>query len=334
MVIWFNHWFSTAYHIVNLMREGYPEPLHVIGSNRLSDSVMLLACDEKYTEPDKISDSEYLSYCLDFCKEHNVSVFVPRRGMGIISENKALFDEIGVKLLLDCGEWTGVFRNKLMTYQRLENIISENIPEYYEITGPADFQRGYAAITAGGERACIKLADDEGAVSFRVIDEAFENSSSLYTPPGLKIGLARAEQIIAAHNFDRKIIMMPYLKGEEVSADCLAEEGGNIIIPRFKGASRIYRIKYEPEIISCCERILNECKLQMPCNIQFKYDGGKPYLLEINTRMSGGVQLSCMGAGVNIPAAALCKLTGKPVPTAKTDICERKVSFIETPVVI
>ena len=30
--LWMNHWFSTAYNIIGLMREGNPD-LHVIGTN-------------------------------------------------------------------------------------------------------------------------------------------------------------------------------------------------------------------------------------------------------------------------------------------------------------
>lgn len=51
--------------------------------------------------------------------------------------------------------------------------------------------------------------------------------------------------------------------------------------------------------------------LECPCNIQFKYLDDIPYFLEINTRMSGGIQMSCLASGVNIPNLAINKLLGR-----------------------
>ena len=70
--------------------------------------------------------------------------------------------------------------------------------------------------------------------------------------------------------------------------------------------------------------------MEFPCNIQFKLEGDEPYLLEINTRMSGGLQMSCLAAGVNIPNIALNKLLGRDIPWSLRR--ENKlVSYIEMP---
>ncbi|MGN1103195.1 MAG: hypothetical protein ACI4RG_13435, partial [Huintestinicola sp.] len=109
MRIWFNHWFSTAYHIINLMKG---EGDVIIGSSSNPNSVVGLACDEWYTEPE-LPGEEYVSFCLDFCKRHNAQVFVPRRGMGVIAENAHLFADMGVKLLMDTDPRTlATLRNK------------------------------------------------------------------------------------------------------------------------------------------------------------------------------------------------------------------------------
>lgn len=332
LVIWFNHWFSTAYHIINLMRSGTKRELHVIGSNRNAEAVIQLACDEWYTEPSVMSDEEYLRYCLDFCREHSVEVFAPRRGMAVISRNARLFSEIGVKLLLDIkSEAVEIFRDKISTYEFLKEAVSECIPMYRAVNNSEEFDAAYTEITACHERAVFKYACDEGAVSFRVIDNSIEGENALSIAPGMKLTYEAAQRIITGSGLRSRLLMMPYLKEVEISADCLATPRGNIIIPRYKSNGRIYTIKHDPEIVSLCSRILDAAKLEMPCNIQFKCDGGKPYLLEINTRMSGGVQLSCIGTGVNIPALALAKLLGEDMEW-HMDNEETKVSYIESPV--
>ena len=56
-------------------------------------------------------------------------------------------------------------------------------------------------------------------------------------------------------------------------------------------------------------------------------------MLEVNTRMSGGVQMACLGSGVNIPNIAVNKLLG--IDKHWTNNYEEKqVSHIEIPVVI
>jgi carbamoylphosphate synthase large subunit len=82
-----------------------------------------------------------------------------------------------------------------------------------------------------------------------------------------------------------------------------------------------------------CSRILDEIDLKNPCNVQFKYREDKPYFLEINTRMSGGVHMACKAAGVNIPNLAVNKLLG--VDKTWTINKETKViSQVEIPVIL
>lgn len=330
MRIWFNHWFSTAYHIINLMKG---EGDVIIGSSSNPHSVVGLACDEWYTEPE-LPEEEYVSFCLGFCRSHNVNVFVPRRGMGVIAENARLFNEIGVKLLMDTDpRMLDTLRNKEKAYKWFEDFAPEYVPLRFEINSLEEFEQAYKAVTAQYERACFKFAADEGAVSFRVIDNFMSDASGLYKAPGMKISYENARAILSDYDFSKPLLMMPYLTGVEVSADCLYKEGGSIIIPRFKSQGRIYTVKYDDEIVSFCEEFLKRSGLKMPCNVQFKYHDGKPYLLEVNTRMSGGVQLSCLAADVNIPRLALKRLTGNE-PEVGFIRKERRVSYIESPVIV
>ena len=123
---------------------------------------------------------------------------------------------------------------------------------------------------------------------------------------------------------------MPYLPNEEISVDCLKTNSGIIMIPRVKGATRVETIRYDSDILATCQRFFERIPLEMPCNIQFKYLEGIPYMLEVNTRMSGGVQMACLGSGVNIPNIAVNKLLG--IDKHWTNNYEEKqVSHIEIP---
>lgn len=135
-----------------------------------------------------------------------------------------------------------------------------------------------------------------------------------------------------AGRFD-DLMVMPYLPGHEISVDCLNTKKGLIAIPRFKGSARHEKIIFDDHILTMTQSIMKKTSLQYPCNIQFKLLGEVPYLLEINTRMSGGLQMSCEAENINIPNIALNKLLGTEVDWS-FEPEERVVSYIEIPQII
>ena len=125
---------------------------------------------------------------------------------------------------------------------------------------------------------------------------------------------------------------MPYLDGQEVSVDCLQTARGAIIIPRFKTDHRYSEIRFDADIMALCERIMTLLQIPVPINIQLRSDGTHYYLLEINPRMSGGLQLSCLAAGINVPDIAVNRLVGTEKPWAYPDRSRvRRVANLETP---
>ena len=54
--VWFNHWFSTSYRLIELMKQDNEEEIYVIASNKQIDSVIQKVCDEWYQ--DSLADGE------------------------------------------------------------------------------------------------------------------------------------------------------------------------------------------------------------------------------------------------------------------------------------
>ena len=101
MRVWFNRWFTTAFHLINLMKQGNPDQFTFIGSNENDIVVYKNVCDEWYVEPKGLSDEEYVSYCLDFCKQQRIDIFIPRKKLLVVSKAYAKFQEAGVRLMVD-----------------------------------------------------------------------------------------------------------------------------------------------------------------------------------------------------------------------------------------
>lgn len=331
---WFNHWFSTAYHIINLLKEDKDIDFYIIGSNENHDSPIQQVCDEWFTEPKFSIDEEYVDYCLKFCYDNSIDIFVPRRGMIAIGNRLKEFEELGVKVLVEeDNEKLRILNDKEETYKCFERLKINLVPERYVVNNVNEFTNAYKEIKSRYERACIKFTQDEGAMSFRVIDDKVEGFHGLKVKPGLKVSYESILESLLTQKSFPDLLVMPYLEGIEVSVDCLGTQSGTIIIPRYKIGSRITEIRYEKEIVDYCREIYEKLHIFGPCNIQFRYHNNVPYLLEVNTRMSGGVQLSCLASGVNIPNIAVNQLLNIHKPWELRAI-SRKVTYIEKPLLL
>ena len=324
--IWFNHWFSTAYHLINLIKKSAPNEFIFVGTNKNDFAIYKQACDEWYIEPADIDAENYIDYCLNFCAQNKINIFVPRRNLTAISAAIPKFNNIGVKVLAGKNPaLMQILDDKIKTYEYIsQNGLAEIVPQYQIVNSVEDFAQVYQNLKTAENRICYNLVKDEGAVTFRVIDDTLESASGLYITPNAKVTFAAAEKILAQYNFKIPLIEMIYLNGQEISVDCLKTPRGNIIIPRYKINGRYAEIKFDAAVM----------KISDALNIQFKLHNDKIFLLEINPRMSGGLQLSCLGAKINIPALAINQLLGINQSWNYPAYKSCKVANIETPVLL
>lgn len=329
--VWMNHWFSTAFNIVNLIKTGNPD-YKVICTNENERSPIKFACDEWFIEP-TLSGMAYIDFCLEFCREHNIDVFMPRRHLTIVSEHKSLFEEIGTRVMVDDYGIVSILNDKVRAYEEFIRRGIGLVPEYRLVTNVDDFRAAYDELSATYKAVCFKFAKDEGGKSYRRIDDKAKGFETLFKKKTTRMTFDEALDCLAERERFTPMMVMPYLPGEETSIDCLRISGRVIAIPRIKTESRVERICYSDGLIKICSELIESFDIEQPCNIQFKNLDGIPYLLEVNTRMSGGVHMSCAGSGVNIPSLAVNKLLGiESCPEYEKRDCF--ITQVEIPVVL
>jgi len=71
------------------------------------------------------------------------------------------------------------------------------------------------------------------------------------------------------------------------------------------------RLEDHAEIVAFVRRLTAKMRLNNLFNVQFRDDGGKPYLLEVNPRMSGGLPFACE-SGLNFLLWAIRLALGTP----------------------
>jgi carbamoylphosphate synthase large subunit len=334
MKIWFNHWFSTAYHLLRLMKEG-EDDFHMTGSGTNPDAIYRRACEEWYDEPEGMEDDEYTEFCLDFSKAHSIDLFVPRRGLSAIARAKDRFADAGVRLMVPSdAAVTDVLDDKEKSYEYFSCFIPECVPEYRIARSYDEVLSAIEDLKTEDNRICYKLTVDEGATTFRIIDDSIEGAQTLRSKPGFKVTSAAARNILSGYDFSIPVLVMPYLSGYEISADCLMTGKGPVILPRRKSGSRYSLIELDSEIVPMCRKIMEHMNINVPVNIQFKYENDRPYLLEINPRMSGGLQKACLATGINIPNIAANRIFGVEKDWEYPEKRTFKVANIETPIIL
>ncbi len=319
--VWMNHWFSTAVNIIELLKKDNPE-LRILGTNEHEYSVIRNYCDEWYREP-VLKDHEYVAYCLDFCKSHHVQVFMPRRGLLKISEHRKEFEEAGTAVMIDRFEMVSLLNDKVAACRFFEENKIGPVPDYYLVRTAAEFRDAYEALKKKYSQVCFKFIRDEGGKSFRLIDNERKGYTALFKKQTTRMTFDDAFSALSERETFAPVMVMPFLPGEEVSVDCLNTAKGLIALPRIKGYEKYETLRYDENILALCHAFQEKAGLECPYNIQFKYLDGIPYFLEVNTRMSGGIQMACLASGVNIPQIALKKLLGE-----ETDWEDRRETHI------
>ncbi|MDO4283391.1 MAG: ATP-grasp domain-containing protein [Clostridia bacterium] len=312
--VWLNNWGSQAAEVIPLIKKKHEPSFRVISTTGVKNPAVMSEADEWYRETcnSKSSWEDYSKFALEICDEHDIDIIMPVRKMLEFSEHRKLFEERGIKLMLPSSHFMmRTLNDKASTYEVLREVVPECIPKYYKVNTVEEFKIAVEALRKEGCGVCFKYVQDIASQSFRIISFEKRGIDEFSSKTKHAIEYDTALEILSSVPKFKDMMVMELLDGLEVSCDCLATSSGNIIIPRMKLNTRIQEVRRQPQLMNLCDRILNFTGYDAPCNIQFKYEIGKtPKLLEINTRMSGGIHISEWATGINIPSIALSQLIG------------------------
>jgi carbamoylphosphate synthase large subunit len=333
--IWFNRWFSTAYHFINMIKNNPDKKkFQVFVSHTNPHSVNLQIADNVEIEP-FLKGNEYVDYCLDFCKRNKIELFIPgHTNMVAISENYHEFENIGTKVLISKdAETFSLVNDKARTYESFRQHRIMAVPEYYIVNTAAQFKAACEKISKSGSQVCFKPNIAEGGSGFRIIDQNAGSLKALLGTAGVRITFENAWQALSEQESFTDLMVLEYLNGYEYSTDCLAFNGKlYAAVPRKKADGRLRYLEKNEELIEIARKVNDIYKLPYVFNVQVRFKEGIPKLLEINPRMSGGLNVSCL-SGINFPYLAVKLLMGEPieVPEPKFDLL---VSQVEQEIII
>lgn len=340
--IWFNRTYATNVHNIELLRAN-PDgvPVRIFGTHKDLDSPVMAACDVVEPEVDEsVVGDAYIDWALDFCIRHAINVLIPRLHMDTISAARDRFAAIGVALVAGPAGPAALMEDKASAYADASEA-GLAVPPWVVVRTGAELVTGYEQLLELGP-VCIKPVSGVGGAGFRVLTTDPVDLDELLDTPSYSARVAEVAAALdarhAASGDVPPMMLLPYLPGPEVSVDCLADEAGNLLIaiPRTKISRRRLLVE-DRDAVAVARTIIKRHRLSSLSNTQVRYwqnpltdSAPRPYLLETNARISGGLHQTAL-AGVNMPWAAVQLALGEPV-TAPAPTLGVAFTTVSTPV--
>ena len=315
MRLYFNRCFTQTAEVIKALQTNQQgEKFEIYLTSYAPNYYLESVSDYFEVELERYTVEEYVEYCYQFCIKHQIDIFIPRNLVSELVKVSDRFEAIGVKVL-----WIGdlslyqLLDNKVATYQALASKNLVGIPPYGLVTTSDEFESLYQDIRSKGFEVCLKPADGIGGVGFKRVVEEWTLYDHFKSNSSTRISLEFLKETLKQQQDFEPFMMLGYLEGEEFSIDCLAFEGVLIdAIPRCKVDRYTQQVEPREELIVLAKELTAFFGLSYLFNIQVKAHQGKWYLIEINTRMSGGTYKSCL-TGVNLLYKAICQLRGESV---------------------
>ena len=308
MRVWFNRTFSSVYAAIGLIREADTEGrFHIIYSNANPHVNAARVAHEFFVEPTGMDSDTYIAWCLDFCREHRVDIFVPGKESTVLAGLHARFEAQGTRVL-SAGSVAALelIHDKARFYATVDLPLAP-VADFRVFEDVQQFDAAYAELREVHPTLCVKPSESVFGLGFAVLDEARSSAALLLAGEQYRIGLADMRRGLAELGAFRTMLLMEYLDGHEYSVDCVGDHGRLVAAvarkkPRKAGRGQL--IDMRQDIVDATAKLAAEFGLNGCFNVQYREGGGALRLLEINPRMSGGIGMACV-AGPNLPYIAL-----------------------------
>jgi ATP-grasp in the biosynthetic pathway with Ter operon len=308
MRVWFNKTFSSVSQAFRLIRGADAAGDYLLWYTHTDDQAPPRRdahCFER--EPGGLAGAAYLDWCLAFCRTRDIGIFVPGKEAGLISGERARFEAQGTRVL--CAATRDVLR---LLHDKARFCALVDLPQappavFRVFENSAQFDAAYAQLSEQFDVLCVKPSQSVYGLGFAVLDKTRNSAQLLFDGAAFRVGLGDFRRGLAMQDGCRTMLLMEYLGGAEYSVDCVGDNGRLVCaVPRKKpgraGAGQT--IVPDPVVLAAAARLAAAYGLNGNFNVQFREADGRPRLLEINARMSGGIAMACL-AGPNLPYLAL-----------------------------
>ena len=300
-------------YLLKYFKENMSAEDKVVATDMQLSAPALQAADVKLQVP-AVYDPKYIDITLNICKEQKIGALISLNDLElpILAENKAKFEELGVKVIVSDPEVIDIAFDKYKTAQWVESI-GLNAPKTYVTLASAKeaFAKGEIAFPL-----FMKPRWGSGSIGLETIDDMEELDIYYH----LLMKKIKKTILATASVGDEYIMIQEKLTGNEFGLDVMNDlEGNNVAVSvKQKLAMRAGETDKAvtvdlPEVREMGATIGRNLKHIGNLDVDIMQRANGDYcVLELNPRFGGGYPFS-YEAGANMPKAILQWLKGEKV---------------------
>jgi carbamoylphosphate synthase large subunit len=300
--VWFNKTFSSAQNALRLIRQGDEDQTYtLVASSPNPHALVRLAADEFHEEPSGLVGDAYVEWCAEFCRRHEIGLFVPGKEAARLADMAEHFSRQGTRILSSAPRaMLDLLHDKGRFYAAVD---CPPPPAWRMCTSLAEFDAAHEQLRESHSQLCIKPAVSVYGIGFRRIREDIDAHEIYAAGHAYQIDLPSMRALLAQRDRFPPLLLMEFLPGHEFSVDCVADQGIlRCAVARRKplhaGEGQVIDPREDVQI--ACAAIVRRFSLNGYANIQFREGVHGLRTLEVNPRMSGGIGMACL-AGPNLP---------------------------------
>jgi len=308
MRVWYNRTFSSVNAAIKLIREADTEGrFTIIHSNANRHAPAARLAHEFHVEPTGLKGDAYVDWCLAFCRDQKIDIFVPGREATVLAAEHARFADIKTRVLSAAPPAQLKRIHDKADFYAATVLPDAPVAAFRPFETLEQFDAAYAELRPHHAKLCVKPAHGIYGLGFAIVDEERSSAALLLGGVEYHIGYQDLRRGLGELGSFKTMLLMEFLDGPEYSVDCVGDHGRlvtGVVRRKLPQAGSGQLIDMRQDILDATARLAADYQLNGVFNVQFREGGGRPRLLEINPRMSGGIGMACL-AGPNLPYIAL-----------------------------
>jgi hypothetical protein len=308
MRVWYNRSFSSVYAAIELIRKADSgRRFTIIHSHPNRHVPAARLAHEFHTEPTGLQGDAYVDWCLSFCRRHRIDIFVPGREATLLAASTRVSRHRHPRAEHGPGAHAAADTRQGALLRRDRAAAGAGGRAFRRFESLEEFDAAWEQLRPHHARLCIKPSHSIYGLGFAVVDEERSSAALLLAGVEYHIGYQDLRRGLAELGRFRTMLLMEFLDGPEYSVDCAGDHGrlvSAVVRRKLPQAGGGQLIDMRADILEATAALCAAHRLNGVFNVQFREGGGRPRLLEINPRMSGGIGMACL-AGPNLPYIAL-----------------------------
>lgn len=319
-MIWFLEGQSSQRDIIIGAREALPADVKIFASHRQDRPEITGLADVSLREPE--GSEERIEWVLQTAQDNHIKVILAGRVGSVFELARDQFEAAGLTLVTG-GVSIDTFNlvdNKTLFTAEAERAGLDCVPAI-TVTNVEELTRAYETLSAMGE-VCIKPAVGIYGEGFWRFKEGTDPFRCFAKPDLREANFDTYRQVYAAGASRPPMLVMPYMAGSECSVDMVCEAGRAVAFVGRRKAGLHQSFEREGPAVELALKAAQHFKCDGIVNVQTRDDAnGRPYLLEINPRYSGGIGYT-RATGINLPGIFAARRLGfkEPESVWKADV--------------